>query len=389
MPTNFAIGTLALTRAGASGDDTDRSFMQIALRLAKRGLGATAPNPSVGAVVVDEATGEVVARGWTQFGGRPHAETEALQRAGPRARGATMYVTLEPCSHYGKTPPCAEAIIKAGISRVVTGILDPDPRVAGRGLEMLRAAGLEVCRGVCAAEADYLTRGHILRVTERRPFVQVKMALGRDGVVPRGAKGVPVWVTGEAARAHGHLLRARADAILVGEGTVEDDDPDLTCRLPGLRNRSPMRVVLCGRRLLASESKLARTAREHEVLVFCPSGSEPSHLAELQTAGCRILQVATVGGRPWIPAVTEALVGDGITRLLVEGGPTVWRSFFASGLVDEVVVYRAGGYHGARGAAEAVTSELGAFAGPMSFALVGAQPAGEDGLYIFHRTRGR
>jgi diaminohydroxyphosphoribosylaminopyrimidine deaminase/5-amino-6-(5-phosphoribosylamino)uracil reductase len=389
MQTNFAIGTLALTRAESSRDDTDRRFMQIALRLARRGLGTTAPNPSVGAVVVAEATGEVIARGWTQPGGRPHAETEALRRAGARAHGATMYVTLEPCSHYGKTPPCAEAIIKAGVSRVVTGILDPDPRVAGRGLEMLRAAGVEVRRGVCAAEADYLTRGHILRVTERRPFVQIKMALDRDGTVPRGAKGVPVWVTGEAARAHGHLLRARTDAILVGGGTVEDDDPELTCRLPGLRARSPMRVVLCGRRLPLLESKLVRTASEHGVLIFCPSGGEPTHLAALQAAGCRIHQVATVGSRPWIPAVTEALVGDGITRVLVEGGPTVWRAFFASGLVDEVVVYRAGSYHGAQDAAEAVRRELGAFAAPMSFSLVEAQLVGEDGLYIFHRTRGR
>jgi diaminohydroxyphosphoribosylaminopyrimidine deaminase / 5-amino-6-(5-phosphoribosylamino)uracil reductase len=378
-----------LTRTQSSRDDPDRRFMQIALRLAKRGLGTTAPNPSVGAVVVDEATGEVIARGWTQPGGRPHAETEALRRAGARARGATMYVTLEPCSHHGKTAPCADAIIAAGVSRVVTGILDPDPRVAGRGLEMLRAAGIAVRRGVCADEADYLTRGHILRVTERRPFVQIKMALGGDGTVPRGSKGAPVWVTGAQARAHGHLLRARTDAIMVGSGTVEDDDPELTCRLPGMLDRSPLRVVLGGGRLPPLASKLVRTAREHGVLVFCPPGAEPSQLAALQAAGCRVLQVATVAGRPWIPAVTEALVGQGVTRLLVEGGPTVWRAFFTSGLVDEVVVYHAGGYHGAQDAAETVRSRLAAFAAPMSFSLIEAQPIGTDGLYIFHRTRGR
>ena len=379
-----------MTQATASHDDPDRRFMQIALRLARRGLGTTAPNPSVGAVIVDEMSGEVIARGWTQPGGRPHAETEALRRAGARARGATMYVTLEPCSHYGKTPPCADAIIQAGVARVVAGILDPDPRVAGRGVEMLRAAGIVVRRGVCAEAADYLTRGHILRVTERRPFVQVKMALVRDGAVPRGSKGAPVWATGPQARAHGHLLRARADAILVGGGTVEDDDPELTCRLPGLRHRSPLRVVLCGRRLPPLESKLARTARDNGVLIFSPPGAEPSHLAALQAAGCRVLQVATVAGRPWIPALTEALVGEGITRLLVEGGPTVWRAFFAAGLVDEVVVYRAGGYPGTHDvAADAVGQELGAFAAPMSFSLVGAQRVDDDGLTIFHRTRGR
>jgi len=379
-----------LSEATASRDDTDRRFMQIALRLGLRGLGTTAPNPSVGAVVVEEATGEVIARGWTQPGGRPHAETEALRRAGARARGATMYVTLEPCSHYGKTPPCAQAILAAGVSRVVTGILDPDPRVAGRGLEMLRAAGVAVRRGVCAEAADHLTRGHILRVTERRPFVQIKMALGRDGTVPRGARGVPVWVTGAQARAHGHLLRARTDAILVGGGTVEDDDPELTCRLPGLVDRSPLRVVLCGRRLPPLQSKLVRTAREHGVLVACPPGADPVHLASLQAAGCRLHQVTTVAGRPWIPAVTEALVGCGITRLLVEGGPGIWRAFFVSGLVDEVVVYRAGGYDAARGIAPgSILRELAPFAAPMSFSLLEQQRVGDDGLYIFHRTRGR
>lgn len=374
-----------MTQAEASRDDIDSRFMQIALRLAQRGLGTTAPNPSVGAVIVDEATGEVIARGWTQPGGRPHAETEALRRAGARARGATMYVTLEPCSHHGKTPPCADAIVRAGISRVVTGIVDPDPRVAGRGLALLRSAGIEVRRGVCAAAADDLTRGHILRVTERRPFVQIKMALGSDGAVPRGAKGAPVWVTGAQARAHGHLLRARADAILVGGGTVEDDDPELTCRLPGMLDRSPLRVVLCGRRLPPFASKLVQTAREHAVSVFCPPECDAGHLAALEAAGCRVFQVATVGGRPWIPAVTEALVGQGVTRLLVEGGPTVWRAFFTSGLVDEVVVYRAGGYDGT----DTVRSAVAAFAAPMALSLIEGQPIGEDGLYRFYRTRGR
>lgn len=377
-----------MTRDGSSRDADDRRFMQIALRLALRGLGTTAPNPSVGALIVDQSSGEVIARGWTQPGGRPHAETEALRRAGARARGATMYVTLEPCSHHGKTPPCAEAIIAGGVARVVTAILDPDPRVAGRGLEMLRRAGVDVSRGVCAAEADYLARGHILRVTERRPFVQLKLALARDGTVPRGSMGRPLWVTGPQARAHGHLLRARTDAILVGGGTVEDDDPELTCRLPGLAGRSPLRVILCGRRLPPLESKLVRSAREHAVLVYHPAEADSGHLAALEAAGCRVQSVTTVAGRPWIPAVTEALVGTGISRLLVEGGPAIWRAFFSSGLVDEVVVYGARDYHRA-GNAETAGRVLAATGAPMSFALVEAQPVGEDGLYIFHRKRGR
>ncbi len=238
----------------------DAHMMATALRLAERGLGRTAPNPSVGAVIADEVSCEVIARGWTAPGGRPHAETEAIARAGARARGATMYVTLEPCSHHGATPPCADAIIRAGIARVVCAVEDPDPRVAGRGLARLRQAGIAVERGMMAGEAHWMAAGHILRVTERRPFVQVKLALGADGSVPRGSQGRPAWVTGPAARAQGHLMRARADAVLVGRQTVIDDDPLLTCRLPGLAHRSPVRVVLARNLSGLHESRLARGA---------------------------------------------------------------------------------------------------------------------------------
>lgn len=321
----------------------DRHMMAIALGMARRGLGRTAPNPAVGAVVADEATGEVVARGWTQPGGRPHAEPEALRRAGVRARGKTMYVTLEPCSHYGKTPPCADAVVAAGISRLVAAIEDPDPRVAGRGLDRLRAAGVRVERGLMAREAHWVTRGHIVRITERRPFVQLKMAVGAHGDVPRGASGTPSWVTGSEARARGHLLRAEADAILVGHRTVADDDPELTCRLPGLAYRSPVRVVLAGdpRGLVAS--KLARTARDVPVLVFTAPGGDAGSCAALEEAGVRVFPVERIGASLWLPAVMEALVAEGITRLLVEGGPHMWRSFAHHGLVDEVVLFRARG----------------------------------------------
>ena len=222
--------------------------MAIAARLAERGLGSTAPNPAVGAVVVEPSTGIVLGRGWTQPGGRPHAEPEALARAGARAAGATLYVTLEPCSHFGKTPPCVDTIIAAGVKRVVCGIEDPDPRVAGRGIARLRDAGIEVVRGVLRERCHSITLGHILRVTERRPFVQLKMAVDAEGNVPRGGGGQPTWVTGALSRARGHLLRARADAILIGHGTLIDDNPELTCRLPGLAARSPVRVVLVGNR---------------------------------------------------------------------------------------------------------------------------------------------
>ena len=357
--------------------------MAIALRMAERGLGTTAPNPSVGAVIFDEATGELIARGWTQPGGRPHAETEAIARAGERARGKTIYVTLEPCSHYGRTPPCAEAIIAAGLKRVVCAILDPDPRVSGRGVRMLREAGLEVTRGVLATEANQVTRGHIQRVTERRPWVQLKMALAADGGYAHGTGTAPVWVTGPQARAHGHLLRARADAILVGSGTVRDDDPELTCRLPGLAARSPVRVVVTGHELPSLTAKLVRSAGQVAgkvpVWVFVSPDAGARQCAALERAGCRVFHVATVGGRPWLPAVCEALVAEGITRLLVEGGPTMWQTFSASGFADEIVCYRGGG-----------AGSAGSAAGPEIFARTALgilRPGARDRGYEFCETR--
>lgn len=377
-----------MTHVADTHGAADDVFMQIALRMARRGLGTTAPNPSVGAVMVDRSTGEVIARGWTQPGGRPHAETVALQRAGARARGATMYVTLEPCSHFGKTPPCASAIVEAGVSRVVVGILDPDPRVAGRGIDMLGAAGIEVRRGVCAPEANRITRGHILRVTERRPLIQVKMALDAAGRIARGAGGQPRWVTDPLARAHGHLLRARADAILVGSRTVQDDDPELTCRLPGLLGRSPIRVILCGSALPALQSRLVRSARDVPVWIFSGPGADPIQQNALTQAGCRLFRVATVAGRPWIPAVTEALVAEGVTRLLVEGGLTVSRAFSSLGLVDDIVQYRAAGGQGAAGAREGAARSVDELPGHMAFALAHERALGDDMLYVFHRMRG-
>lgn len=315
--------------------------MEIAVRLARRGLGSVAPNPAVGAVVVDPRTGEIVARGWTQPGGRPHAEPVALARAGGRAQGATLYVTLEPCSHHGRTPPCVDAIVAAGIARVVCGIEDPDPRVAGRGLARLRDAGIEVLRGVHRDASFAVTLGHILRVTERRPLVQVKLALGPDGEVPRGGGGTPNWITSEDARRHGHLLRAQSDAILVGYGTLTDDDPSLTCRLPGMDGRSPTRAVLVGQPDRVSLQ--ARMTKDDGPAVWWIVGQGDRNGGQVATPGGEIIAVPSVGRRPWLPAVMEALVARGVTRLLVEGGPTTWRAFDRAGLVDEVVMFLARG----------------------------------------------
>ncbi len=374
-----------LSKPQSAADADDIRFMDIALSLARRGLGATAPNPAVGAVIVDAGTGEVIARGWTQPGGRPHAETEALRRAGARARGATMYVTLEPCSHYGGTPPCADALVAAGLARVVVGIEDPDPRVAGRGLERLRAAGIAITRGVRSEEADWVTRGHILRVSERRPFIQLKLALAADGSVPRGKAGSPVWVTGPEARARGHLLRATSDAILVGRQTVEDDDPELTCRLPGLGHRSPVRVVLARDLDLNLDGKLIASAREVPVIVFCGPRAPQERQTALQARGCEVVPIREVDGRLWLPAVTEALAARNITRLLVEGGAAVWRSFARAGFVDEVIVFRG------RDAEEATGPEPWnprALLPGIELTLTAAQRVGVDDMLVFRRRTG-
>jgi diaminohydroxyphosphoribosylaminopyrimidine deaminase/5-amino-6-(5-phosphoribosylamino)uracil reductase len=312
------------------------SLMRRALFLAQSNLGATAPNPSVGAVIADPHTGEIVASAVTAPGGRPHAEAQALQAAGERAKGAVVFCTLEPCSHSGVTPPCAHALAEAGVATLVYGSFDPDPRVAGRGLAYLESRGIKVLRGDFVKEADWLNLGHALRVTESRPFVQIKLAMDANGRVPTGAGGKPVWVTGEAARAQGHLLRARADAILVGRKTVEADDPDLTCRLPGLEDRSPIRVVLAASGALPANARLfARPAPP--VWIFCADASKCAVGAGRE--GVRVFEAGTApDGGFNLRSVLERLAGEGITRLLVEGGPATALAFLNEGLADEVIL---------------------------------------------------
>src|SRR6478735_4412826 len=235
----------------------DERFMQLALALGRRNLGLTWPNPAVGAVIVKD--GIILARGWTQQGGRPHAEVEALRRAKKAAQGATMYVTLEPCSHHGKTPPCVDAIIRAGIARVVSALEDPNPEVAGQGYAKLRERGIAVDTGLGAEEAAHQHAGHIRRMREGRPQVLLKLAASSDGKA--GLPGrKPAGITGELARARVHQMRAEADAILVGIGTVLSDDPHLTCRLPGMLEWSPVRVILDARLRMPLATSLVGTA---------------------------------------------------------------------------------------------------------------------------------
>lgn len=371
-----------------SSADFDHHMMRIALRMARRGLGETAPNPAVGAVIADPATGEVIARASTQPGGRPHAETVALERAGERARGAVMYVTLEPCAHHGQTPPCADAVIAAGLARVVVAIEDPDPRTAGQGIARLRAAGIAVDIGLLADEARLLTLGHILRVTEGRPFVTLKIASLSDGSVPRGEGGHPRWVTGADARAAGHLLRASSDAILVGAATLRDDDPELTCRLPGLEEHSPVAIVLSKTLALPPEAKLWARAADGPVWVFTVAEADDAARKRLAGRGVEVAAVAADTGGVSLEGVMSRLAERGITRLLVEGGPSVWRSFAAEGLVDEAVLFVAGGSLESAAAGRALPTPetiLMSFLPSADLCLADERAIGDDRMIIFRR----
>jgi diaminohydroxyphosphoribosylaminopyrimidine deaminase/5-amino-6-(5-phosphoribosylamino)uracil reductase len=364
----------------------DQRFMQLALSLGRRGQGRTWPNPAVGAVVVKD--GVIVGRGWTQPGGRPHAEPEALRRAGEAARGATLYVTLEPCSHFGKSPPCADAIIAAGIARVVSAIEDPNPEVAGQGHARLRAAGITVDIGLCAAEAAHDHAGHFRRIRDKRPHVILKLAVSADDMI--GAAGhKPVAISGEAARARVHLLRAQCDAILVGIGTVRADDPLLTCRLPGMEARSPVRVVLDRALRISGTSKLVHTARETPLWVMTSDLSEAPAAMKLGAAGAHVMRVATTTATlPGLDlmAVLHALADKGITRLMVEGGARVASSFVAAGLADEVWLLRGREAIGADGIAALDALPLSAITQSPAFRVRASESLQNDTLTIYERV---
>jgi diaminohydroxyphosphoribosylaminopyrimidine deaminase/5-amino-6-(5-phosphoribosylamino)uracil reductase len=362
----------------------DQRFMQLALTLGRRGQGRTWPNPAVGAVVVKD--GVIVGRGWTQPGGRPHAEPEALARAGEAARGATLYVTLEPCSHVGKSPPCADAIIAAGIARVVSAIEDPNPEVAGQGHARLRAAGITVDIGLGATEAAHDHAGHFRRIRDKRPHVILKLAVSSDDKI--GASGhKPVAISGEAARARVHLLRAQCDAVLVGIGTVRSDDPLLTCRLPGMEARSPVRVVLDRSLRIPGTSRLVHAARETPLWVMTSSLSEAPAAMKLGAAGAQVIRVATTATPPGLDllAVLHALADKGITRLLVEGGARVASSFIAAGLVDEVWLLRGPDAIGADGVAALDALPLSAITQSPTFRVRASEILQSDTLTIYER----
>lgn len=347
-----------MAATGGQQDETDRRFMAAAIRLSRKHQGRTSTNPSVGTLIVRDEGGwpAIVGRGVTSVGGRPHAETEALAEAGARARGATAYVTLEPCAHHGRTPPCADALVAAGVSRVVGAASDPDPRVSGKGYAILRAAGIEVTEKVLADLAADQMAGYLVRSVAKRPEVTLKLALSSDGMIGRVGEG-QLAVTGPVARRQVHLMRAEADAVLVGIGTALADDPELTVRLPGLERRSPARVVLDRMARLPLGSKLTRSARDVPVLLaVCPQ-ADPASTAALEEAGVRLLATESFEGRIALPELLEDLAAQGMSSLLVEGGAVTARAFMEEALADRIVLFQGPVAMGAGGIASPVRPE--------------------------------
>jgi diaminohydroxyphosphoribosylaminopyrimidine deaminase/5-amino-6-(5-phosphoribosylamino)uracil reductase len=363
-------------------DADDACFMALALALGRRGLGRTWPNPAVGAVIVKD--GIIVGRGWTQPGGRPHAETEALRRAGDAARGATLYVTLEPCSHHGKTPPCADAVIAAGITRVVSALTDPNPEVAGAGHWRLAQAGIVTEVGIGADEARRAHAGHIRRVQDGRPHVMLKLAVSADEKVALAGRK-PVRITGDAANARVHRMRATSDAVLTGIGTVLADDPLLTCRLPGMP--SPVRVVLDGRLRLPPASKLVTSARQTPLWVVTGQGASRDGEQALVAQGVEVLRVATAAdGRLDLAAVLKLLAQRGVTRLMVEAGPILAAAVLRADLVDAAAIFRAPAAIGPDGIDALDGVPLSALTRSPRLKSIGSEAVGVDVVEMLERA---
>ncbi|KQR73521.1 bifunctional diaminohydroxyphosphoribosylaminopyrimidine deaminase/5-amino-6-(5-phosphoribosylamino)uracil reductase [Rhizobium sp. Leaf384] len=379
--------------AVSAGVPVDEQLMADAIAVGAGHLGFTGSNPSVGCLIVqEEAHGpRIIAAAVTAPGGRPHAETQALAQAGEAARGATAYVTLEPCSHHGHTPPCAEALIRSGVSRVVISVVDPDPRVSGRGIAMLQEAGIVVETGVLASQGTRALEAYLMRMRLGRPHVTLKLALSRDGMIgdrARGAGQGQVAITGPEARTYVQHLRARTDAILVGIGTALADDPDLTVRLPGLEERSPVRIVLDADLRLPPDSKLARSARQVPVIAVArPLASEEdnaeTHARQLRIDALSAQGVEVLEGDPRrLDLLLPALASRGLSSLLVEGGARTAASFLAAGLVDRLLLFTGTPTIGPQGVASPVRPGLV----PAQFLHMSGEAFGPDHLDIYERT---
>lgn len=362
----------------------DHRFMRGALSLARRGLGAVWPNPAVGCVIV--RNGVVVGRGWTQPGGRPHAETEALKRAGAAARGATAYVTLEPCSHHGQTPPCAEALIAAGVARVVAAVEDPYPKVDGSGMAALRRAGIAAETGLCADAAREINLGFFTAVARRRPMVTLKLATSLDGRIATRS-GESRWITSDLARARAHLLRATHDAVMVGIGTALKDDPELACRLQGLEARKPIRIVMDGEARLPLESKLVRGAGAQPTWVVARGDADIHRAAGLERAGVKLFRADEgPANRPDPESALRLIGAQGLTRVLAEGGGQLAASLIAAGLVDRLVWFRAPIVLGGEGVPAVAELDLARLADAYGFARRSVSAIGPDLMETYARA---
>ncbi len=361
----------------------DLQHMRAALALARRGLGSVWPNPAVGCVLVKD--GRVLGRGWTQPGGRPHGETEALERAGAAAQGATAYVSLEPCCHWGRTPPCTEALIAAGVTRVVVPIEDPDPRVSGQGIARLRQAGIAVETGLAAEAAAEVNAGFFQRLRQGRPLVTLKLASTLDGQIAT-TTGESRWITGELARERAHLLRASHDAVMIGSNTVITDDPLLTCRLPGLEHRSPVRIVLDSRLAVPLTARVVAEARQVPTWFITLRHGDAARRQVLLDCGVELIEVpATPAHMVDMGAAFQELGRRGLTRVLVEGGSTLAAVLLRAGLVDRLAWFHAPALIGGDGIPAVAGFGLEHLAEAPRFERLSLEAVGEDVLEMLRR----
>ena len=360
----------------------DHRYMALALSLGRRGQGATWPNPAVGCVIVN--AGRIVGRGWTAAGGRPHAEPAALAQAGAAARGATAYVTLEPCAHTGQTPPCAQALIDAGVARVVAPLEDVDARVSGQGFAMLRAAGIEVTTGIMTAEAARDHAGFFMTREQGRPLVTLKLASSFDGRIAT-ASGESQWITGPQARRLVHLQRASHDAVMVGGGTARADDPTLTVRDLGVA-RQPVRVVVSRRLDMPLLGNLARTAGEVPLWLMHGADADPALRQAWEGMGARLIEVRGAGRMLDAGDILAKLGAAGLTRVFCEGGGALAASLLGADLVDQLIGFTAGLALGAEGRPSLSAMGVERLADAPRFELCETRAVGNDVLHIWRRA---
>ena len=363
----------------------DINHMGTALALAKRGLGMVAPNPSVGCVIVTN-DGQVVGRGWTQVGGRPHAENEAIRRAGTQCNGATAYVTLEPCSHEGKTPACSKSLINAKIKRVVVACTDPDPRVSGNGIKDLKTEGIEVVQGVLEEEAKQLNLGFFKRLSEGRPLITLKTATTLDGKIATHI-GHSKWITGPEARALGHMFRARNDAIIIGIGTALADKPELTCRIKGMESYSPCRIIIDSTLKLPFSNPLVKTANKVPTIVLTTNKVNKEKVSTFRKRGVKVIELAPSYSEHIAPELIAKTLGtEGFNNVLIEGGSKLAGSFIAAGLVDRLAWFHAPKIIGGDGINSIAEFGVEDLLEAQSFKRITHKECGKDIYEVYERT---